>query len=162
MSMSALTIQMPIESSPPLWSEALLLGLAAVDDEHERLAWLIERMQRASASDMAQTLEAVLTHATSHFEAENELMLATQFPPRDCHIREHDAVLSTLRGVLRRMDCTGEVSVAYRLADELAAWFPAHVQHLDSALSHWLCKLQHGAKPIVLRKVRKSETALAT
>lgn len=161
MSMSALIIPKSTEQ-PPLWSEALLLGQVPIDDEHERLAWLIERMQRASASDMAQALEAVIAHAASHFAAENELMVGTQFPPRDCHIREHDAVLSTLRGVLRRLDCIDEISVAYRLADELAAWFPAHVQHLDSALSHWLCKLQHGAKPIVLRKVRKSAAALAT
>ena len=48
-----------------------------------------------------------------------------------------------------------------RVADELAAWFPPHVQHLDSALTHWLCKLQHGAKPVVLRVGRKPEAALA-
>ena len=51
--------------------------------------------------------------------------------------------------------------MARRVADELAAWFPPHVQHLDSALTHWLCKLQHGAKPVVLRVGRKPEAALA-
>ncbi len=51
--------------------------------------------------------------------------------------------------------------LARRVADELAAWFPPHVQHLDSALTHWLCKLQHGAKPVVLRVGRKPEAALA-
>ena len=145
-----------LETLTPVWSESLLLGHTVIDDEHEQLAQLIDRMQCASAPDMAQALDAVLQHATSHFAAENELMLMTQFPPRDCHIKEHEAVLSTLRGVQKRC---GEFDVARRLAQELAAWFPAHVQHLDSALSHWLCKLQHGAKPVVLRMVRKSVAA---
>lgn len=149
------------ESLAPVWSDSLLLGHAAIDDEHERFAELINRMQRASASGMAQALDAVLQHATLHFAAENKLMLTTQFPPRDCHLQEHEAVLSTLRGVQQRLDCGG-VDVARRLADELAAWFPAHVQHLDSALSHWLCKLQHGAKPMVLRMGRKPVAALAS
>lgn len=149
------------ESLAPVWSDSLLLGHAAIDDEHEQLAGLIDRMQRASATNMAQALDAVLQHAALHFAAENKLMLTTQFPPRDCHIQEHEAVLSTLRGVHKRLDC-GDVDVARRLADELAAWFPAHVQHLDSALSHWLCKLQHGAKPMVLRMGRKSMAALAS
>ena len=147
-----------LETLTPVWSESLLLGHTVIDEEHAQLAWLIDRMQCASASDMAQVLDAVLRHATSHFAAENELMLTTQFPPRDCHIKEHEAVLATLRGVQKRFDC-GEVDVARRLAHELAAWFPAHVQHLDSALSHWLCKLQHGAKPVVLRMGRKPVAA---
>lgn len=146
-------------SPAPVWSDSLLLGHATIDDEHEQLAELIECMQRASGSDMAAALDALLAHATSHFAAENQLMLSTGFPPRDCHIREHDAVLSTLRGVRKRLE-GGEVDVARRLASELADWFPAHVQYLDSALSHWLCKLQHGAKPLVLRMSRRPSAAL--
>ncbi|MES2784211.1 MAG: hypothetical protein V4684_02015, partial [Pseudomonadota bacterium] len=42
--------------------------------------------------------------------------------------------------------------VGRRLADELAHWFPAHVQHLDSALAHWVSKRRTGGKPIVLRR----------
>jgi len=150
----------PTEISAPICSDSLLLGHAAIDGEHEQLAELIERMRCVAASEMAQALDAVLEHAAAHFAAENQLMCTTAFPPRDCHISEHEAVLSTLRGVRARL-ARGEVEVARRLACELAAWLPPHVQHLDSALTHWLCKLQHGAKPVVLRVSRKPEVALA-
>ena len=158
--MPVLPTMKPTETSAPIWSDSLLLGHAAIDDEHEQLAELIECLWRAAASEMAQALDAVLQHATAHFAAENELMRTTAFPPRDCHISEHEAVLSTLRGVRLRLE-RGEVEVARRVAHELAAWLPPHVQHLDSALTHWLCKLQHGAKPVVLRVGRKPEAALA-
>ena len=37
-------------------------------------------------------------------------------------------------------------------AAELAAWFPPHVQHLDSALAQWICKHTWDAKPLVLHR----------
>ena len=150
----------PTETSAPIWSDSLLLGHAAIDGEHEQLAELIERMRCAAAPEMAQALDAVLQHAASHFAAENELMRTWGFGGGVWVLCEHEAVLSTLRGVRARL-ARGEVEVARRVADELAAWFPPHVQHLDSALTHWLCKLQHGAKPVVLRVGRKPEAALA-
>ena len=134
---------------PLSWSDSMLLGDPSLDDEHQRLVALIARLQEASDEDLPFALKAVLDDATAHFSAENELMTVTGFPPRDCHIKEHEAVLGTLRGVTVRL-ARGDHEVVRRLSGELAAWFPRHVQHLDSALSHWLCKLQHGAKPVVL------------
>lgn len=141
------------------WSDSMSLGHPRLDDEHQRLAALIAQLQKALDDDLHAALKAVLEEAAAHFAVENDLMTATGFPPRECHIKEHEAVLGTLRGVAERL-ARGEHAVARRLSAELAAWFPAHVQHLDSALSHWLCKLQHGGKPVVLRigggKARKS------
>ncbi|RZI76836.1 MAG: hemerythrin [Pseudomonas sp.] len=131
------------------WSDAMSLGHPLIDDEHQHLVALIARLQEAANEDLATALEAVLDAAEAHFSAENDLMTATSFPPRDCHIKEHEAVLGSLRGVARRL-ARGEREVVRRLAAELAMWLPAHVQHLDSALTHWLCKLQHGGKPVVL------------
>lgn len=131
------------------WSDSMSLGHPRLDDEHQRLAALIAQFQKALDDDLQAALKAVLDEATAHFAVENDLMTATGFPPRECHIKEHEAVLGTLRGVAERL-ARGEHTVARRLSAEVAAWFPAHVQHLDSALSHWLCKLQHGGKPVVL------------
>lgn len=153
-------MNLTISLSPLVWSESMLLGHVGIDEEHEVLAELIGRMQCASNEDMGLALDEVLAHAMMHFAAENALMLDTAFPPRDCHIKEHEAVLSTLNGVKRHL-AGGDVEFARRLADELAAWFPAHVQHLDSALSHWLCKLRYGAKPLVLRMSQKSRAQRA-
>ncbi|MDM0084599.1 hemerythrin domain-containing protein [Variovorax sp. J31P179] len=152
---------MNLTTAPPqIWSDSLLVGHAGIDNEHTLLAEMIARMQRATEDGMVVALDELLAHTSSHFSAENALMLTSGFPPRDCHIKEHDAVLSTMTGVRKRLNA-GEFVVARRLADALAEWFPAHVQHLDSALSHWLCKLQFDAKPMVLRMSRKPAAALA-
>jgi len=146
------TVDLPMILTKPellIWSESMSLGNPRLDDEHEHLTTLIAHLQAASDEGLHAALKAVLDDATAHFSAENDLMTATGFPPRECHIKEHDAVLATLHGVTKRL-AQGDHEVVRQLSTQLAAWFPGHVQHLDSALFHWLCKLQHGGKPVVL------------
>ena len=138
-------------SAAPLWQEDLLLGHTPMDSEHETLARLIATLNQAADDGLASALDALAAHATQHFESENAWMTETAFPPRDCHIDEHAAVLRSVQDVQQRL-ARGDFVVARRLGAELEAWFPAHVQHLDSALSHWLCKLRLGGKPVVLRR----------
>ena len=138
-------------SAAPLWHGDLLLGHVPMDHEHETFAHLIGALKQASDEDLAAALEALAAHATQHFESENASMAETGFPPRDCHIDEHAAVLRSVQAVRQRL-AQGDFVVARRRGAELEAWFPAHVQHLDSALAHWLCKLRLGGKPVVLRR----------
>lgn len=133
------------------WHDGFLLGHAPMDHEHKTFVQLIGAIRQAADESLGSALEALAAHATHHFEAENELMAATGFPPRACHVDEHAAVLHSVHAVQRRL-AQGDVAVARRLCAELEAWFPRHAQHLDSALAHWLCKLRLGGKPVVLRR----------
>ena len=67
----------------------------------------------------------------------NKMMEETKFPPRQCHIDEHMAVLNSLTEV-RELLTKGHFNIGASLVNELAKWFPGHVTHLDSALSHWI------------------------
>ena len=78
-------------------------------------------------------------------------MTQTQFPPRDCHIDEHNAVLRSIEEV-RQLLSVGRVDVARSLVAELVNWFPGHATHLDSALAHWMFKQKNDGKPVVIRR----------
>jgi hemerythrin len=78
-------------------------------------------------------------------------MERTDFPPRDCHVQEHAAVMSSVRQVIEIV-AQGNVAEGRRLAAALGDWFPGHAFHLDSALAHWMVKRSHGGKPVVLRR----------
>lgn len=137
--------------APSSWQAELLVGHAPMDHEHELFAQLIDALQQASDDDLTPALEALAAHAAQHFEDEDTTMAKTDFPARACHIDEHAAVLRSMDAVRRRL-AQGDVAVVRRLCTELQAWFPAHVQRLDSALAHWICKLRLGGKPVVLRR----------
>lgn len=131
--------------------DELALGHAPMDREHETFVRLIDTLNRAPDETLATALDALAAHAQRHFETENTWMAETGFPPRGCHVDEHAAVLRSVQGVQQRV-AQGDLAVARRLGAELEAWLPAHAQHLDSALAHWMCKLRLGGKPVVLRR----------
>jgi len=141
----------PTESAPLTWCDDFHLGYAPMDETHEEFVEIVGRMQRATTQQLPGLLQEMLAHAQAHFELENTWMRDTGFPPRDCHIEQHDAVLASIRDVAVLLD-QGDVQVCRRLVDALADWFPSHATHLDSALAHWMFKRQHGGKPVVLRR----------
>lgn len=143
------------------WHDGMLLGLEAMDLEHQKFVELIGSVRHASDSGVAAALDALATHVREHFRSEEALMRRTGFPARECHAAEHEAVLRSIAGVRARVDA-GDIEAARRLGAALADWFPGHAEFLDAALAHWACKQRHGGKPIVLRRRLQIAPAQAT
>lgn len=133
------------------WSDALLLGHAPMDVLHEEFVDLTRQLQAADDTQLPALLQAMETHLQQHFNDENQWMRDTAFPPRDCHIDEHAAVLKSVHEV-QALLAQGNVQVCRALVEALVDWFPGHATHLDSALAHWLSKQRFGGKPVVLRR----------
>lgn len=141
----------PDPAAPLSWSDAFLLGFGPMDATHEEFVRCVTAVQRASAAELPAAMEALASHLREHFAQEDQWMRETGFPPRDCHIDEHAAVLKSVEEV-QALLAAGDVDEPRRLADALADWFPGHADYLDSALAHWLCKRRLGGKPVVLRR----------
>ena len=133
------------------WSDALLLGYSAMDDEHREFVATLQALLAADANSVAARLDDFAAHARRHFAAEDTWMNETAFPPRQCHIDEHAAVLASVDEV-RALVARGRVEHVPSLAAALADWFPRHAHHLDSALATWMCKQRFSARPVVLRR----------
>lgn len=141
-----------METSAPFgWSDRFTLGFALMDHAHEEFVLLVGALKQCRDADLPAALREFERHALEHFSQENEWMESHNFPARKCHIAEHDAVLGSVRGIRRRAEA-GDLSCVRRLAVELERWFPSHVDHLDSALAHWMCKQTYGAVPVVVRR----------
>jgi len=133
------------------WQHGVRLGFAAMDAEHQGLVDAIHALRDAPPEHMPAALDSLARHVREHFAHEDAWMAESGFPARDCHAAEHGAVLASFDGVTRRV-ARGELDAARRLADALADWFPAHADHLDAPLAHWLCKRQYGGTPVVLHR----------
>jgi len=149
------------ESVAPIkWSDSFLLGYDAMDSVHREFVDIVHALQSSPDENLARCLEAIAVHAESHFECEDRWMVESDFPARGCHIDEHAAVLASVEQV-RLLLAEGNIDPCRRLGDELARWFPSHADHLDSALSHWMCKQNYGGKPVVFRRDMKFSGELA-
>jgi hemerythrin-like metal-binding protein len=133
------------------WGDALLLGHDPMDELHEEFVDLARGLQAATDIQLPAALQAMERHLQQHFAEENQWMRETAFPPRDCHIDEHAAVLKSVHEV-QALLAQGNVAICRELVKALVEWFPGHATHLDSALAHWLSKRRFGGKPIVLRR----------
>lgn len=131
-----------------------ILGYAPMDDIHDEFIDLVTQLQAAADERLPKLLAQMQAHLQSHFDQENAWMRDTAFPPRDCHIGEHDAVLKSVEEV-RVLLGEGNIQVGRNLVQALADWFPGHAAHLDSALAHWMCKQRFGAKPLVFRQMSR-------
>lgn len=154
------TVDIALAPDDLIWGDALLLGDPAMDDDHREFVGLLVALIQCEDPDLPRNFSAFAAHAGAHFDRENDWMRQSEFPPAQCHIEEHEAVMKSVREVQALVDA-GDRQIARRLAAQLATWFPAHLQHLDSALSHWLCKRRWGGKPVILRRQEDPSPQLA-
>ena len=139
------------EDNTLIWSDRLLLGFPAMDEEHREFVSCLQALQQADAASVAQRLDEFAAHARKHFGAEDRWMEDAKFPARECHVAEHAAVLKSVDEV-RALVAAGNARPVPSLAAELARWFPGHADYLDSALAAWMSKQRWDAKPIVIRR----------
>lgn len=137
--------------TPLAWGDQYLLGYGPIDEVHEEFVTLVGRMQTAPDAELPALLDRFAEHLQQHFDMENTWMVETEFPPRDCHIDEHAAVMKSV-GEVREILAEGHFDVARDLVAALAKWFPQHADQLDSALAHWMFKRSMGGKPVVIRR----------
>jgi len=142
----------------PAADSATQLGYAPMDSIHAEFEELLVRGRTATGGDWLPLLLELDAHLRSHFEAEDRWMTGTGFPPRDCHMDEHAAVLKSSADVLQ-LARAGDFSVAPSFLESLAEWFPGHAAYLDSALAAWMCKRRFGGRPVVLHRSTKAQTA---
>ena len=138
-------------SEPMQWGDEFLLGYGPIDTVHEEFVDLLGRLQSADDASLPALLDQFAEHCTRHFDMENGWMIASEFPPRECHIDEHAAVLASVQEV-RGLLAEGDVAICRDLVTQLADWFPKHADQLDSALAHWMTKKRLGGKPVVVRR----------
>lgn len=136
---------------PIEWVDEFALGFEPMDHIHEEFVQIVGQMQIAPDDDLADLLAQFIVHAKAHFDEENKWMVESNFPPRACHIDQHNAVLNSADEVRQLLD-QGDYAMCRKFTQALVEWFPNHAAHLDSALAHWMFKREHGGKPVVFRK----------
>ena len=97
------------------WSDAFLLGYGPMDKTHQEFVELVSAMQRASDDEFGVCLNAFIQHIETHFREEHEWMERTAFPPRQCHMDEHNAVLKSVYEVRDHLAAGGALEAGRRL-----------------------------------------------
>jgi len=119
------------------WQEEWTLNHPKMDETHHEFIAEINHMLAVPDAEMLAAVDQFIEHTVAHFEQEREWMESTNFPPKGCHIGEHDRVLAIVQQV-RGMVEGGDYAIGRRLAEELVPWFNQHAQTMDAALAYVL------------------------
>ena len=133
--MSTMTTQMANKQIP--WQDEWTLNHPKMDETHQEFIAEINHMLAVPDSEMLAAVDRFIEHTVEHFEQERVWMESTNFPPKGCHIGEHDRVLAIVQQV-RQMVEVGDYAIGRRLAEELVPWFNQHAQTMDAALAYVL------------------------
>ncbi|PWC32671.1 hemerythrin family protein [Azospirillum sp. TSO35-2] len=124
-----------------IWSDDLVLGVAAIDEQHREWIALVQAFQRAvaegqPAEEMRRTLAAAVAYTESHFADEQRVMEEEGYPFLDDHIGQHRLAWDRVHAF-----ASGEVpddEVRNSLAEFLPQWLMLHINTADRQFARWL------------------------
>ncbi len=119
------------------WSEAMSVGVPALDTDHKCLVRIISLLEEAQAADAASVVETVLEtlilYARFHFEREEKVMEACGFSGLTFHRSEHAGFTRFIRSMRERFSGVATQAMAGELFDYLRQWLLHHVLIQDMA-----------------------------
>lgn len=120
------------------WTDALAIGHAQIDADHQHIFDIANRLQAEileppEYSIVGEVLVELIEHTDAHFMREEAVMLARHFPGYEAHKREHQAMMQKVNELHRRfMDGHGNLSV--EVSDFLRNWLVRHILSSDLEL----------------------------
>lgn len=117
------------------WNEALSVGHAGIDKDHQGLFALIEELEGAgSGGDLiGEIISRLEAYAAEHFAREEDYMRRAGYPGLQEHIRAHEAFVEwvdTVKATYRRA-AESPFSLGDIVNDFLRRWLVDHIMTED-------------------------------
>ena len=97
------------QMEPPIWkiewSDALSVGIPAIDEDHKRFARLINELNRsivdrAELAEVRRRLQLIIDDAGQHFAHEERLFKDWMYPDSESHAAIHARIIGKLHSIL--------------------------------------------------------------
>lgn len=132
------------------WSDALSVGVPAIDAQHRELVGRVGRVSAAidrAPAEVAGLLDFLGEYALSHFAAEERLMVLHGYPEpaQAAHRQVHEAFVRAFSGLRYDLDEQGVTpAMVARIRTWLAGWLLEHIRGMDHALGAWIRSVAAG------------------
>jgi len=114
--------------------EIHLLGMQEMDATHLDFVQQLNALENMPTTELAIHFSALLAHTIAHFDREDALMLACQFPHISEHRAEHRKVLAEMQRFAGQLEQGKTVFARSYIRERLPDWFRLHLASMDSAL----------------------------
>lgn len=123
------------------WGDSLRLGHEEIDDDHQKLVAIVNRLADSVMSPSAQQtdeelLAEFLTQTVAHFAEEDRLMAAHHYPRAEEHAAEHARLIQAALDA--RAEFAADLSTSVSLLRFLRRWLTHHILTADKELEDYL------------------------
>ena len=123
------------------WTEAMSVGVPALDADHRCLVRIINLLEDAEGNDAGRVIAIVMdtlsVYCRYHFAREEQVMNACGFPALTFHRREHEGFCRTIAGMAER---EVDAAAAQELLEYLKAWLLHHILIQDMAYKPYVAE----------------------
>jgi hemerythrin-like metal-binding protein len=123
------------------WSPAIAVGHPDIDQQHQKLIALANRLNAAmhsgrSREELGQLLKELVDYTVGHFDFEDRLMQKHGYRQREAHLAEHRKLVSEV-GRFQQQFESGK-AMPIELMALIRDWLVNHIMKVDKALSREL------------------------
>jgi len=123
------------------WTEAMSVGVPALDADHRCLVRIINLLNEAQGNDTGRVIEIVMdtlaAYARFHFAREEQVMSACGFPALSVHAIEHEGFCRTIAALAKEQ--AGPAAAA-ELLEYLKGWLLHHILIQDMAYRPYIAE----------------------
>jgi hemerythrin len=127
------------------WSEAMSVGVPALDADHRCLVRIINLLDDVSDEEATQVVDIVLdtlsVYCRYHFAREEQVMEGCAFPAASFHHAEHERFARWVGRLRERHSLESNSDLARELLDHLTAWLCHHILIQDMAYKPYVGNL---------------------
>ena len=124
------------------WTEALSVGDAAIDQQHQRLIQIINNLHEAMRTQTTRTqlgelLDQLIAYTHEHFSYEEGRLQACGYPHLVAHQRLHGDLLGQVSELKTKFN-RGKRTMNMELMSFLKTWLTDHIQKTDKRYTPYL------------------------
>lgn len=127
---------MPIE-----WNDNLKTGIAIIDDQHQELLVMLNRLGRfrCGKESFFEALKDLQNYANEHFKTEEDYMAQAKYPKYEEHKSSHHKLIEDLDLYNTKLNQTNDFnSLGQELYDFVADWIINHYSNEDVELVKYI------------------------
>ena len=121
------------------WQQEYNTGNSQVDGQHQQLFEIVNALHdavvaRQNIYTIQELLEALANHTIEHFQTEEALMMAVNYPDYDRHKHTHDYLLSKVDRLLLKFRDRNTEAVTTELTQFLTELLTHHIKGEDQKM----------------------------
>jgi len=119
-----------------VWNDKLSVGVAVIDEEHEKLISMINELHDAiqgghGKDSLGKILDGLIVYTATHFAHEEKLFADTGYPAAAAHKKAHDDLRKQVLDVQEKYKAGASGALSLEVMNFLKNWLITHIQGSD-------------------------------